>query len=399
MAALAALAMLASLAVLPGPASARAAQSQLRQSAGGDERPTAVVAMGDSFISGEAGRWFGNTNFGLGDRSGTDRAAYRGRWGFWRYDEGRVYGASGDNGCHRSDVAPLASSEIDADELINLACSGAATVNLLRAGSGGIGLKGEPPQGDALGELAAEYRVEMIVVSVGGNDLGYGSIIVDCALGYVFGSVFDPDYCADEKQANVDDKIDQAMAGVGAVLDDIAATMADAGYRPGDYRLVVQSYPSPIADGERFRYRQSNWGDRLFVGGCPFWDADATWARRSLVGQISDALAFTAASRRAEFLDLQDAFEGREVCADTVGRGSGDDDGNGAEWARYVTVGTGQGELQESLHPNALGQEANGTCLRMLYQSSPGSYRCTNVAGQGPSVMDLTSTTAIAVNN
>jgi hypothetical protein len=39
-------------------------------------RPTAIVAMGDSFISGEGGRWLGNGSEPLGTRSGTDRAAY-----------------------------------------------------------------------------------------------------------------------------------------------------------------------------------------------------------------------------------------------------------------------------------------------------------------------------------
>ena len=39
-------------------------------------RPSAIVAMGDSFISGEGGRWLGNGSEALGTRSGTDRAAY-----------------------------------------------------------------------------------------------------------------------------------------------------------------------------------------------------------------------------------------------------------------------------------------------------------------------------------
>ncbi|MEJ8641690.1 hypothetical protein WKI68_09865 [Streptomyces sp. MS1.HAVA.3] len=35
--------------------------------------PTAVVSMGDSYISGEAGRWKGNTLTNTGSRNGTDR--------------------------------------------------------------------------------------------------------------------------------------------------------------------------------------------------------------------------------------------------------------------------------------------------------------------------------------
>ncbi|AWZ04788.1 MULTISPECIES: hypothetical protein [unclassified Streptomyces] len=61
--------------------------------------PAVAVAMGDSFISGEAGRWLGNTDRYDGSRNGTDRA-----WtGGSKYDPAKVYGASGAvGGCHRS---------------------------------------------------------------------------------------------------------------------------------------------------------------------------------------------------------------------------------------------------------------------------------------------------------
>lgn len=359
-----------------------------------DDRPTAVVTMGDSFISGEAGRWHGNSSNEFADRDGTDRAAYRGLLGLWFYDEARVYGPTGSSGCHRSDVSPVASSGIEVDALINLACSGATTSNLLRAQSGGVGRSGEDPQGDRLAAVAASHRVEMIVVSVGGNDLGYSDIIVDCAVGYVFSSSSSPNTCHQDQQVAYDDKVEDTMTKVGQVLDDIKAVMADAGYHPGAYRLVLQSYPSPIPDGDRFRYSESGF-DRLFKGGCPFWNVDADWARQSLAPQLSSDLAAVASSRRAEFLDMQDALKGREACADTADQGDGED----AEWARFVTLGIGQGEIQESLHPNALGQQANGTCLGLLYGSAPGHYRCDNVPGAGPDQMKVTSSMTIAITN
>ena len=39
--------------------------------------PTAVVTMGDSYISGEAGRWLGNSVNVAGDRDGSDRQGGR----------------------------------------------------------------------------------------------------------------------------------------------------------------------------------------------------------------------------------------------------------------------------------------------------------------------------------
>src|SRR3954452_2145358 len=83
-------------------------------------RPTAIVAMGDSFISGEGGRWLGNGSEALGTRSGTDRAAFDcGALGC-EYDPTRVYGASEANDCHRSDVAPIVSAPIAVDVKVNL---------------------------------------------------------------------------------------------------------------------------------------------------------------------------------------------------------------------------------------------------------------------------------------
>lgn len=347
------------------------------------EAPTAVVTMGDSYISGEAGRWDGNSSGEYGSRRGTDRAASRVRWR-WRYDPSSTYGSSGATGCHRSDVAPVLSSAIEVDELVNLSCSGADTANLIRAVSGGVGLKGEAPQADQLAVVAASHDVEMIVVSIGGNDLGFGSLIVQCAFDYLLSPVRPANTCNEAQQQDTDAKMAGAMDDVGVVVDEIMAVMAEAG--DDDYRLVLQSYPSPVPSGDEFRYRELGVSRTLF-GHCPYWNADATWARDSFVPQLSANLAAVAASRGVEFLDLQDALEGREICAKTTARGSGAN----ASWARFLTTGLLQGEAQESLHPNALGQQANGTCLRLLYASSPGSYRCDNVAGSGPDVMTLTS--------
>src|SRR5215212_12225401 len=83
---------------------------------------TAIVSLGDSFISGEAGRWKGNSTISTTDRAGTDRA-----WTGTGYDAGRIYGASDATGCHRSDVAEVQSTTVSVQAKGNLACSGAET--------------------------------------------------------------------------------------------------------------------------------------------------------------------------------------------------------------------------------------------------------------------------------
>src|SRR5918912_27143 len=143
------------------------------------QKPTAIVSLGDSYISGEAGRWAGNSNDSAGDRDGTDRAYFNGT-----YDPSRVYGASAANGCHRSDVAEVRSSTTGLSARLNIACSGAVTRNIFRASNGGEPEKGEPPQADQLQLLARQYRIRLIVLSIGGNDLGFASIVQDCLVAF-----------------------------------------------------------------------------------------------------------------------------------------------------------------------------------------------------------------------
>ncbi len=345
-------------------------------------QPTALVTMGDSYISGEAGRWQGNWSSFTRDRGGTDRAAFV-RRGWWRYDPARVYGPTAE-GCHRSDVAPALSNQIPVAAKINLACSGAATNDIFRSSNGGTSHRGEPPQADQLATVAASNDIEMIVLSIGGNDLGFADIIIDCTIRYTTSPSWWRNTCRRSQQRAVDRAMDSAMAGVAKAIDEIRAVMDAAGQPQDSYRLVLQSYPSPVPRGDDFRYSERGWA-RTFTGGCPFWDGDATWARDSLVPQIADNLGAVAASRGVEFLDLQDQLDGREVCAVDAAQGAGAD----AEWARYVSTGLTQGRAQESMHPNALGQQSNGTCLGLLYAAAPGDYRCTNVTGSGPSVMRL----------
>src|SRR5213078_3189955 len=68
--------------------------------------PTAVVSMGDSYISGEAGRWQSNSPNSAGSRDGTDRACVFTAGVCTAYDKSLVYIPPSDTkGCHRSDVA------------------------------------------------------------------------------------------------------------------------------------------------------------------------------------------------------------------------------------------------------------------------------------------------------
>ncbi|MFJ9643494.1 GDSL-type esterase/lipase family protein [Streptomyces sp. NPDC101206] len=345
--------------------------------------PTAVVSMGDSYISGEAGRWKGNSLTSTGSRSGTDRAWVSGSV----YDPSKVYGTTA-GGCHRSDSAEVRSAGAIADVAINLACSGATTENVFRSANGGVPYKGEAPQADQLAAVAASHDVKVIALSIGGNDLGFADIIKDCALDFVIWN----SYCYDDQQYGVDQKIDGVMANVGKSVDEVRAVMRAAGYGDSAYRIVLQSYPSPIPRGAENRYTQSDWS-RLNTGGCPFWNRDSDWARDSLVPQIANRLKAVAAAKGVQFLDLRDMMQGREVCAKTSRQvtSTAPASAKTSEWARWIDSSETQGLVQESMHPNHFGQLALGRCLALAVGQGPTSgVGCKNTAGADQTGMYLT---------
>ncbi|MBT2365368.1 hypothetical protein J7E88_08530 [Streptomyces sp. ISL-10] len=351
--------------------------------AGSGVGPSAIVALGDSYISGEAGRWRGNSLTDSGSRDGTDRA-----WTGTAYDPARVYGTTAANGCHRSDSAEVLSATGTTQALINLACSGATTGNVFRASRGGIAFKGEAPQADQLAAVAASHDVEVIALSIGGNDLGFADIITTCAKDYIIYY----SYCHDDQQAVVDGKIDAVMANVGKAVDEIRAVMSGAGYAASSYRIVLQSYPSPIPRGSENRYTESGWS-RVNTGGCPFWDLDSDWARDSLVPQLADRLKALAAAKGAQFLDLRDMLQGREVCAraSRLVTATQPPSASASEWTRWIDSDGTQGPVQESVHPNYYGQLAQGRCLALVHAKPTGDYSCRNTAGTGASGMYLTA--------
>ncbi|MFI1649828.1 GDSL-type esterase/lipase family protein [Streptomyces avidinii] len=345
--------------------------------------PTAVVSMGDSYISGEAGRWKGNSLTNSGSRNGTDRGWVSGS----TYDPGKVYGATA-GGCHRSDSAEVRSAGAIADVAVNLACSGAVSDNVFRASNGGVSFKGEAPQADQLAAVAASHNVKVIALSIGGNDLGFADIIKDCALDFVIWN----SYCYDNQQYGVDQKIDAVMGNVGKSVDEIRAVMRAAGYADSAYRIVLQSYPSPIPRGAENRYTQSDWS-RLNTGGCPFWNRDSDWARDSLVPQIAGRIKGVAAAKGVQFLDLRDMMQGREVCAKASKQVTSAVPASAktSEWARWIDNNETQGLIQESMHPNYFGQLAAGRCLALVVaQPASSGFSCKNTAGADQTGMFLT---------
>jgi lysophospholipase L1-like esterase len=303
----------------------------------------AAVSLGDSFISGEGG--------------------------------GR-YGASADSGCDRSAMAPIRSAPIAVDRRVNLACSGAREENIWRAVAGGKSHRGEPPQADQLATVARRFDVDLVVLTVGANDLGFGALVADCALDWARSSEDDPRYCHGDAQAEINSKLPAASRGLRKGIREIRAAMTSAGESRDGYRLFVMGYASPFPLGMRIRYPESGWS-RLTKGGCPLWNADADWVGRWALPTIATMMRGAARVEGAEYLDLQHVLEGHEICSRGVRRPLAPGiPSQAAEWFRRLSFT--DGPIRESLHPNPIGQRVIGRCLARAYATSAGNHFCTS---------------------
>jgi hypothetical protein len=347
----------------------------------------AVVAMGDSYISGEAGRWQGNSIDPLPGNDGTDRACVPGGL-LCLADKSRVYvGGSAADGCHRSDISEVVSARPVGGDPVNIACSGAVTANILRAQSGGVGQNGEPPQADQLLPIARTRDVRTIVLSIGGNDLGFAGIVTACFEAYLLHQ----GPCQPAQQQALAQRVPAATLGVERAIDEIRAVMAQDGYRTSDYRLVAQTYPSVVPRAAEARYAEAD--PRRVIDGCPFYDQDLNWARDVAAPEIGAVVRAAAHARGVEVLDLRDALAGHEICAraDREATVLSRPAPAQSEWGRFVGANTIlEGDLQEAFHPNAYAQLALGACLARLLVAAPGDHACHGAAGRSPDGMVLT---------
>lgn len=373
-------------------------------------KPAAIVSMGDSFISGEGGRWAGNANpkSAQGSVYGTDRAAVRCNKGetSCKHDLAKVYGNTSyesGNRCDRSDVAEIKGADVDGvppARRFNIACSGAETKHVINQS-----FKGETPQVKQLAAIASNNRVKMIVLSIGGNDLKFSDILASCARNFVLGR----GPCNKTKSAEVSSNLGRVKTGVASSLDAIRTVMRKAGYDDGAYALVLQSYPNPLPTAQQVRYPGDHY-DRYIRGGFPFYNKDADWAHNSVVPRISKTLRDVARSKKAAFLDLADAFAGHELGAAKAKLATARNSSAKplpaarAEWVRWVPYLSSvtkrfgsdpQGDQQEAVHPNAYGQQALSRCLSLTarqYTSGSTQFSCRAPGRGGPEAVQVSPT-------
>src|SRR5690606_23644302 len=147
-----------------------------------------IVTLGDSAISGEAGRWAGNTN---GDS--------------WRHDTGAdAYFDNASNtaettpGCHRSKSAE---AHIGGGIFsLNLACSGARTYTQtggdFKPGLDWYDGTAGKSQVLQLQEFASTNDVDAVTVLIGANNFGFADIVQTCVTNWLTSPSWWKNYCS-----------------------------------------------------------------------------------------------------------------------------------------------------------------------------------------------------------
>ncbi len=363
-----------------------------------------VVSVGDSYISGEAGRWAGNSNRSAASTDALGSTAYA--------DDASGTGEQIVR-CHRSRSNEAA---IGTAPALDLACSGATTSTDASGQYFKPGLdfyadsSGRQGQAAALRDFARTHNVSLVPVSIGGNDFNFGSVVSTCVQDFLTSPSWWPNYCNDDASVKANftaANVTAVTARIRQALENVRTAMTGAGYADSAYTILVQDYMSPIPDGSGFRYGQSGYG-RQNTGGCGFWNADANWANQTALPTINAAVRNAAGQTglaNVKLLALSSAFTGRRLCESSVGlleeRGLSSWTQPGAvdqtEWINQIRTVSTLGSnyyVQESLHPNYWGQLALRNCLRQAWNGgAPRGGTCTRagtgLTGRGEPVMAL----------
>ncbi|MHB8531794.1 MAG: SGNH/GDSL hydrolase family protein, partial [Solirubrobacteraceae bacterium] len=230
-----------------------------------------TVSVGDSYISGEAGRWAGSTN---------ESSSWVDALGPTAYDDNAAGNGELIAHCHRSKSAEVyIGGGVNGE---NLACSGAKTYTFSEGSTFKPGVdfyssSGKEGQALMLQHFAAAHNVKLVALSIGGNNFNFASVVQTCVEDWLFSPSWWPDYCSEESSVTNNFSASSASrvkSEIAGSIGNVATAMRNAGYSSSQYTILVQDYPSPIPLGSGFRYSQSGY-TRQTVGGCGFWNRDA----------------------------------------------------------------------------------------------------------------------------
>ncbi len=205
--------------------------------------------------------------------------------------------------------------------------------------------------------MAVGVNPDVVVVSIGGNDLGFSDIVADC-----FVILLAPFRCPD--------RIESSSALIAATIDETRTTLQRlARDFPSAHTVVLVGYPdlnSPlcvIPNSSEVRALQADYEQRQ-IG----------------VAQSVDATVGT--ETRVEFVSLRTLYDGRGPCAfrSIVGDSAG-------RWVRQI----GEGLPAEWFHPTEQGHAATGQMLAAMELHVPPAVAPTPTTTSTPTTTTTTS--------
>jgi hypothetical protein len=317
-----------------------------------------IVALGDSYISGEGGRWAGNTNVwppitptnidALGQNAYYDNLTNGSN------PPGQPVSGTYEliPHCHRSRAQEAFVG--GALKGLNLACSGATTASRYATGVVNPGFKpgidfvawgSDTGQAAKLSALASTHKVRVVLLGIGGNDFGFTDVLGTCLKDYLtslnrfgvkrkiigwgydgtgskwnpnnYGWIYGPEVPYDDRKYCSEDaalanllsptNVNAVTAKVKGAILNVAYALAMQGYQRKDYTILVQTGPDPIAGSGDIRYSQGlqfsifnslTWWDkpRQLIGGCGFWDKDLDWIHNSVLPTMNTITKNAAAA-------------------------------------------------------------------------------------------------------
>ncbi|MET0426225.1 MAG: hypothetical protein ABW046_20320 [Actinoplanes sp.] len=373
--------------------------------------PTAAVALGDSFISGE-----GAGNY----QPVVDAAGQAQAFPGWSAANSNAFF------CHRSANASLLRAGLTGiDQRFNLACSGAQPADIANPSSARAKGRSVAAQIAQLRAVAQTNDIDLVLIGLGSNNtqFTFGDVAVDCANRFVadawtgwwefwayLGGPVPQEPCAAADlatPAQFTAAQNETAAGVREILRVLDEIDAD-----GVHRVVFQDYTNPLPndlesslheeDGradDRDKFRAL--GAERYRAGCPIHRASLP-AGRTFSAGLGTLVSGVHATMTTEFpaddlvyLNVQSAFDGARLCERT-----GSPTGTLATPIRlqdgpsgvFLTDLAGYDKLdiqrianacvtyfqtcQESWHPNAAGHGVLGQCLSGAAVTTSRSVRC-----------------------
>src|SRR5664280_2821960 len=188
-----------------------------------------TASLGDSYISGEAGRWAGNTNMS----SSTIDAL-----GSTAYDDNAAGNGELISGCPRSKPAEVSIGGGVSGE--NLACSGAKTSTFSEGSTFKPGIdfySSGAKEGQALmlQHFAAAHNVKLVALSIGGNNFNFAGIVQTCVEDWLLSPSWWPNYCNDDSSVTsnfTSSNVSRVKGEITTAIGNVAHAVASASGLP-----------------------------------------------------------------------------------------------------------------------------------------------------------------------